>query len=185
MSCLVRELVARLRDNDSSQTSFETITKQLNDIQHDVKRNFSDRSETPNPTNYRDALVNSTKVNASNQNDREFEIKFSGIPELPTGKSAKPRKNDYQLTEILNHFGCDNAKLKRFFDLELLTVLVKLKYELVAQKLLACASKLKDFPKETAAHGILIERSDLFCFGPQLSWPYIFYAPRAHVPCFT
>ena len=79
----------------------EAITKHLNNFQHDVKRTFLEPVETSNPTNQRDALVNSTKVNASNVIEHEFEIKTSRIPELPSGKSVKPRKSgiiDYNET---------------------------------------------------------------------------------------
>ena len=89
LSCLARELFAKLRGTVSFQTSFEMISKQLNDVYHDVKRTFSETPETPSLTNYRDALVNSTKVNVSNQNCRDFEIKNSEISEFFTEKSSK------------------------------------------------------------------------------------------------
>ena len=61
LSCLVQESVPNLRENDSFQTSFEAITQQLNNIQHEIKRTFREPPETLNPNNYRCA----SKLNKS------------------------------------------------------------------------------------------------------------------------
>ena len=59
---------------------------------HDLKKcTFPERP--PKLTNYTDAPVHSTKLNINKQNERETEIKISGLTDFPTGESSEPRNS--------------------------------------------------------------------------------------------